>query len=197
MDRWIIYLLIAIIMLLLLYVAITLLKTKKSQHDKPKCKQRYDARGFDHNHIHKNGTRYDDDGFDFYGFDANGYGRNGYNVHGKNVEGQYDRLHDTTSGDEEGFWFPSVCSVSLTDHAKLRFRERLGIDDSRKMLKFAVAAYQYGRSKRQIKKTSAYLVEEIEMRYDNSIVLIHKGYIYVFTPSKVLKTVFKNERIPL
>ena len=37
-------------------------------------------------------------------------------------------------------------------------------------------------------KTSAYLLEEVEAKYDNSIALIYNGYIYIFTRENALKT---------
>ena len=165
---------------------------------KPKRKQpRYDSRGFDCNRIHKNGTKYDDFGFDFYGYDANGYNHQGYNRQGRNCKGQYDRFFDTTSSDVEGFYNPRIHKIFVTPHAAERFRERLGITDSQKMQKLATEAYRFGKSKRQIKKTSAYLVEEVEQKYDNSVVLIYRNVVYIFTCDNVLKTLYRNDRIPL
>lgn len=177
------------ILILIIVNIIAGLKPKKK-------KQRYNSRGFDHNRIHKNGTKYDDFGFDYDGYNADGYNQAGYNRFGKNAKGQYNRIYDTKSCDEDGF-DNLLNPVVLTDHVQERFIERLGIRDLRKMELFATEAYKFGKSKRQIKKTSAYLVEEIEQKYDNSIALIYKNYIYIFTRENVLKTVFKNDRIPL
>lgn len=115
----------------------------------------------------------------------------------KNAKGQYDRFYDTKSHDEEGFYDPRNYPIALTDHAQKRLQERLGIESLVEMRKCAVDAYRFGKSKRQIKKTSAALADEIEQKYENSIVLIYRNHIYVFTCENVLKTVFKNDRIPL
>ena len=53
----------------------------------PRPKQRYDSRGFDHNHIHINGTKYENDCFDYRGYNAEGYDREGYTIRGK--DGNY------------------------------------------------------------------------------------------------------------
>ena len=177
-----------------LIIAILAFHTRK----KPEKKQdRYNSRGFNHNRIHRNGTKYDDFGFDFDGYDAEGYNQRGYNRKGKNRKGQYDRFFDTTSSEQEGFFSPDVYPIALTNHARARFRERLGVEDTYKMDSLAVEAYRFGKSKRQIKKTSAYLVEEIEQKEDNSVVLIYKNCIYIFTNENVLKTLYKNDKIAL
>ena len=169
------------------------------RHSKQQGKRdsHYDRRGFDHNCIHRNGTRFDDDGYDFYGYDISGYDRYGYTVRGRNVQGQYDRFHDATSAEEEGFCHISRHPVALTDHAIERLRERFGISDYRIMHQQVLLAYRYGKSKRQIKKTSAWVVEEIENKHNNSVVLIYKNFIYVFSKNNVLITVYKNDRIAL
>lgn len=170
-----------------------LLRRKKTE----KRRVRYDHRGFDHNHIHRNGTKYDDDGFDYAGFNADGFNRQGYNAFGRDVKGRYDRWHDTTSAAEEGFYPPGLYPVALTDHARLRLQERLRITDPVQMQNTAEAAYRFGKSKRQIKKTSGYWAEEIEQKHGNSAVLIYKNFIYVFSMENVLITVYRNDKIPL
>jgi len=190
-----IYLAICLIIIIIL-VAWQRYKTKQRKIRPRKPQQRYDRRGFDHNHIHKNGTKYDDYGYDYFGYNADGYNIEGYNKLGKNHKGQYNRLHDTKSCDD-GFCSPKLCPIALTTHARHRMQERLGINDFHQMDVQAFDAYRYGRSKRQIKKTSAYLVEEIEQRYENSVVLIYRNVIYIFSCDNVLKTVYKNDRIPL
>jgi hypothetical protein len=170
-----------------------ILRRKKSE----KRRIRYDPRGFDHNRIHRNGTKYDDEGFDYAGFNAAGFNRQGYTAWGRDEKGRYDRLHDTTSPAEEGFYPPDAYPIAVTDHARLRLQERLGIKDPAQMEGAAAAAYRYGKSKRQIKKTSASLVDEIEQKHDNSAVLIYKNFIYVFSMENVLITVYRNDKIPL
>ncbi len=176
-------------MAIIVLVIIVLYRLKK--------KKVYNYRGFDNNHIHRNGTKYDEYGFDYFGYDKHGYNQQGYNKFGKNEKGQYNRYFDTTSSDEEGFLSTHTHPVSLSTHARERMQERIGIYNSCDMDKCAEDAYRFGKSKRQIKKTSAYLVEEIEQRYDNSVVLIYKNYVYVFSSDNVLKTVYRNNRIPL
>jgi hypothetical protein len=162
-----------------------------------KRKHRRDRRGFDHNKVHKNGTRFDDFGYDFWGYDCNGFDSQGYNKFGRNQKGQYDRFHDTTSCEAEGFCDPYRHQITLTIHAQERMQERLGIGDYEKMYDQALNAYRYGKSKRQVKKTSAYLVDEIEQRHEKSTALIYKSYIYIFSTDNSLITVYKNDKIPL
>lgn len=188
-----VYLLIGILPMLGMH----LIQVLRSKRKKRKPTRKFDKRGFDHNHIHMNGTKYDDYGFDYCGYSAAGYNLEGYNRDGKNREGKYDRFRDTRSQEEEGFYDPFVYPVALTTHARERFAERLGIYDNRKMNDMTFDAYAYGKSKRQIKKTSAYLVEEIEQEHENSILLIYRNYIYVFSRENVLITVYKNDRIPM
>ena len=158
---------------------------------------RYDSRGFDHNGIHKNGTKYDDAGFDYWGYDVAGFNLQGYNKLGRNGKGQYNRFYDSTSCTDEGFCNPKFHPIALTNHARERLSERLGLNNTSAMLETATDAYRYGKSKRQIKKTSAFLIDEIEQKYENSVVLIYKNYIYIFSYTNELITVYKNERIPL
>lgn len=171
----------------------------------------YDSRGFDRKRLHRNGTRFDDTGFDFRGLDAGGFDRRGYDLrgydrrgfdrtgydrHGKNAQGQYDRLHDPEAS-ADGFLDLRLYPIGVTTHARQRIAERLPARVSGNADALAQEAYRHGRSKRQIKKSSAALIEEIEARYENSVVLIHRGYIYIFSEENTLITVYKNDRIPL
>lgn len=184
------FLILVVLIILIVFIVFRIKNTDEKE-------SKYNSRGFDHNRIHRNGTKYDDYGFDYYGYDADGYNQHGYNRNGKNSKSQYDRFFDTTSCEMEGFNNPNVYPIVLSTHARERFCERLGIKDSQKMEMFAIEAYRFGKSKRQIKKTSAYLVEEIENKYDNSVVLIYRNVIYIFSCDNVLKTLYKNEKIPL
>lgn len=183
-----------IIAFLLLLFVVILIWTRKTKNGEAK---RYDRRGFDHNRIHKNGTRFDEFGFDYFGYDREGYNQQGYNSSGRNRKRQYNRLYDITSCVEEGFLDVAVCPIIVTTHAQERMRERLGINDDSKMYQFAYDAYRYGKSKRQIKSSSAWLVDELEQKHDNGILLIYKGYIYIFNSANKLITLYKNNRIPL
>ena len=71
------------------------------------------------------------------------------------------------------------------------------IFNERDISKIVVEAYSYGRSKRQLRRSSAALVEEIENQHEQGTLLIYKGYIYIFSDDNKLITLYKNERIPL
>lgn len=157
-------------------------------------RSRYDTRGFDRNKIHKNGTKFDDQGHDYDGYDLEGYDAAGYDANGRTKAGKYDRLHDRVGDD--GFLSPHLYAISVSLHAWERMTERMGVV-SEDVKALAYDAYRFGRSKRQLKATSAALVEEIENRHGDGIVLIYKNYIYIFSRDNTLKTVYKNESIPV
>ena len=171
----------------------------------------YNHRGFNKKGIHKNGTKYDESGYDYRGFDRNGYDSHGfdvdgfnrlgyciagYNRQGKNQKGQYNRFYDLNYS-EDGFLDFRRYPIGVTNHARQRMMERMSIQNHRDMDKITQEAYCYGKSKRQVKKSSAVIMEEIEKSHGNGVLLIHKGYIYVFSENNVLITVYKNDRIPL
>lgn len=185
------YFLIALLLFLLIALLVWTRKPKN-----PNVK-RYDRRGFDHNRIHKNGTRFDDFGFDYFGYDREGYNQQGYNSLGRNRKHQYNRLYDTKSCEEDGLLNIASNPIIVTTHAQDRMRERLGISDESKMHQLAFDAYRYGKSKRQIKKSSAWLIDELEQKHDNGVYLIYKGYIYIFNCENKLITLYKNDRITL
>lgn len=177
---------IGIIFLILALVAlIAATRSRKSQKE-------YDSRGFDSDHIHRNGTKFDDCGYDFYG-----YNKHGYNRQGRNADGGYDRLYDTERGIKDGFYSLREHPVGLTTHARERLAERLGITDYDRANIQAFSAYRFGKSKRQVKQSSAYLLEESEKREENKVALLYGGYIYIFSRENVLITLYRNEKIPL
>lgn len=170
-----------------------------------------DARGFNKNGIHKNGTAYDAFGYDIHGFDKYGYdpqgynyagydrtgfNRIGYNSSGKNRLGQYNRRFDTHSY-KDGFFSLQYYPIILTTHAKERMAERLHVKSLWDAEKLALEAYSYGKSKRQVKQSSAAIMESIENQHENGILLIYNSYIYVFSADNKLITVYQNDRIPL
>ena len=174
-------------------------------------RRKYNSRGFDRKGMHRNGTRFDDfghdvrgydrDGYDRQGYDQNGYdtegyNRNGYNQVGKNRKGQYNRLFDVYC-EEDGFYSIHRYPIGVTNHARQRMMERMLLQNPHDVEKRAYEAYCYGKSRRQVKKSSAILMEDIENRHDHSNVLIYRGYIYIFSKENVLITVYKNDRIPL
>lgn len=156
----------------------------------------YDELEFDSNGIHWNGTKYDDFGYDVNGYDRQGFNINGYNREGRNNKGQYNRIFDTNYG-KDGFYNPRLYPIIVTTHAEQRMKERLPSKLVGDIDKLAYEAFCYGKSKRQIKRSSAMLIEEIENRYDGSVMLVYNGYIYVFSRDCKLITVYKNTRIPL
>lgn len=189
--------------IVLILVLVRIFRTGKTNSQPYDSKSKYDYRGFDENHIHKNGTKYDDYGYDYYGFDKNGYDRQGFNINGKNNKGKYNRKHDRKNYinrekyNDDGFYDYRKFPIGITDHARERIRERMGITESKRVNDLVNEAYCYGKSARQIKKTSAMLVREIESREDNSIVLIYRSHIYIFTQDNTLKTVYRNDKISL
>ena len=174
-------------------------------------RNKYNSRGFNRRGIHRNGTKFDDFGYDSRGYDRNGYdrqgydqsgydiegyNRNGYNQTGKNRKGQYNRIFDAHF-EEDGFYSIRRYPLGVTAHARQRMIERIPAQNLCDLDKLAHEAYCYGKSKRQVKKSSAALIEEIENQHNNGRVLIYRGYIYIFSEENVLITVYKNDRIPL
>lgn len=135
-------------------------------------------------------------------YDDEGYDAQGFNKFGYNRQGNYDRTHDydiCINGlrSREGFTYPLRDSVILTNHAKDRLYERLGITNEYAMGQKVRCAYRYGKSARQVDRSAASQIREIENRRGGSIVLIYKEYIYIFAPNKVLITVYHNDYIRL
>lgn len=170
----------------------------------------YNSQGFNRNGIHLNGTKYDEDGYDCNGYDKYGYNRQGYNqkgyntkgynlfgytIEGKNINGQYNRLFDKVNKD--GFYSLDVSPIIITTHAKQRIAERIPESNYNDIESLVYDAYSYGKSKYQIRKSSAKQIEESEARYENSRLLIYRGYIYVFSIDNKLITVYKNDSVSL
>lgn len=133
-------------------------------------------------------------------YDSEGYNRQGYNEVGRNRQGKYNRYYNVKCYrsdlySEEGFLDIRKNPFYLTNHARNRMRERMGIDGDYKMNALAFEAYQFGKSKMQLMKSERYILEEKEQEYSNSVILIYRGYCYVFTENNGLKTVYKNNRI--
>ena len=133
-------------------------------------------------------------------YDSEGYNRQGYNEVGRNRQGKYNRYYNvkcykTDLYSKEGFLDIRRNPLYLTNHARNRMRERMGIHESYKMDVLAFEAYQFGKSKLQLMKSERGIIEEKELKYDNSVILIYHGYCYVFTENNGLKTVYKNDRV--
>ena len=133
-------------------------------------------------------------------YDEEGYNRNGYNAVGKNRQGKYNRFYNVKCYQngiysDEGFLDIRQNPLYLTNHARDRMRERMGINEAHKMDVLAFEAYQFGKSKLQLMKSERGIIEEKEQEYGDSVILIYRGYCYVFTENNGLKTVYKNDRV--
>ena len=133
-------------------------------------------------------------------YDNEGYNRQGYNEFGRNRQGKYNRYYNvkcykTNLYSEEGFLDIRKNPFYLTNHARERMYERMGINDADRMWELAFEAYQFGKSKLQLMKSERGIIEEKEMEYGDSVILIYRGYCYVFTENNGLKTVYKNDRV--
>ena len=133
-------------------------------------------------------------------YDSKGYNRQGYNEVGRNRQGKYNRYYNvkcykTDLYSEEGFLDIRKNPLYLTNHARERMYERMGIRDSYRMDELAFEAYQFGKSKLQLMKSERGIIEDKEQEYDDSVILIYRGYCYVFTENNGLKTVYKNDRV--
>lgn len=133
-------------------------------------------------------------------YDSEGYNRQGYNELGRNRQGKYNRCYnvkcyETDMYSEEGFLDIRKNPLYLTNHARERMYERMGINDSGRMEEIAFEAYQFGKSKLQLMKSERGIVEEKELEHGDSVILIYRGYCYVFTENNGLKTVYKNDRV--
>ena len=133
-------------------------------------------------------------------YDSEGYNQQGYNEVGRNRQGKYNRYYNvkcykTDLYSEEGFLDIHKNPLYLTNHARERMCERMGINDSHAMKELAFEAYQFGKSKLQLMKSERGIIEEKELEYENSVILIYRGYCYVFTENNGLKTVYKNDRV--
>ena len=133
-------------------------------------------------------------------YDSEGYNQQGYNEVGRNRQGKYNRYYNvkcykTDLHSEEGFLDIHENPLYLTNHARERMYERMGINDADRMWELAFEAYQFGKSKLQLMKSERGIIEEKEMEYGDSVILIYRGYCYVFTENNGLKTVYKNDRV--
>ena len=133
-------------------------------------------------------------------YDSEGYNQQGYNVVGKNRQGKYNRYYNikcykTDLYSEEGFLDIRENPLYLTNHARDRMYERMNIKDSYRMDELAFEAYQFGKSKLQLMKSERAIIEDKEQEYGDSVILIYRGFCYVFTENNGLKTIYKNERV--
>ena len=133
-------------------------------------------------------------------YDSEGYNWQGYNEVGRNRQGKYNRYYNvkcykTDLYSEEGFLDIRKNPLYLTNHARERMYERMGIKDSYRMDELAFEAYQFGKSKLQLMKSERGIIEDKEQEYGDSVILIYRGFCYVFTENNGLKTVYKNDRV--
>lgn len=201
MEQFILLLIVIIIVIFIVFAWHRKRKKQGLDFDPHKIK------GFDRNKIRWIGIKYDDEGYNRFGynrqgFNRQGFNRQGYNAGGKDQKGRYDRFFDVESFKNgpvstDGFLNPRVYPVSISIHAQLRMQERIEFRRGASLYKIALDAYRYGKSARQIKKSSAAMVREIEEKSNNGIVLIYHDYIYIFSKENELITMYKNDRIPL
>ena len=133
-------------------------------------------------------------------YDSEGYNRQVYKEVGRTRQGKYNRYYNvkcykTDLYSEEGFLDIRKNPFYITNHARERMYERMGIRDSYRMQELAFEAYQFGKSKLQLMKSERGIIEEKEQEYGDSVILIYRGYCYVFTENNGLKTVYKNDRV--
>ncbi len=133
-------------------------------------------------------------------YDSEGYNTQGYNNVGRNRQGKYNRYYNvkryqTELYSEEGFLDIRKNPLYLTNHARERMKERMGISEYYKMDEIALNAYKYGKSKIQLMKSERGFIEQKEQEYGDSVILIYRGYCYVFTENNGLKTVYKNDSV--
>lgn len=130
-------------------------------------------------------------------YDSEGYNRQGYNEVGRNRQGKYNRYYNvkcykTDLYSEEGFLDIRRNPLYLTNHARKRMYERMGIKDSYRMDELASEAYQFGKSKLQLMKSERGIIEEKEQEYGDSVILIYRSFCYVFTENNGLKLCIKT-----
>ncbi len=133
-------------------------------------------------------------------YDSEGYNWQGYNEVGRDRQGKYNRFYNvkcykTDLYSEEGFLDIRKNPFYLTNHARERMYERMGIREYYRMDELAFEAYQFGKSKLQLMKSERGIIEDKEQEYGDSVILIYRGYCYVFTENNGLKTVYKNDRV--
>lgn len=133
-------------------------------------------------------------------YDREGYNRYGYNSRGKNRQGKYDRYYDvesykTSDYSPDGFLDIRMYPLFLTDHAIERMSERMGIKNYSEMESRAIDAYRFGKSKLQLMKSQRAIIEEKERQHEDGVILLYRGYVYVFTEDNGLITVYKDDGI--
>lgn len=204
---------------LLIVLIVTLRKRRKKGIDEQgihKSGTRYDDNGFDQEGYNASGfdrkgfdrQGYDRAGYDKAGFNRRGFNAKGYDVHGfnaqgynsagKNARGQYDRLfdRDAFAGENcsvEGFYPPRIYPISLTRHARERMQERMGLSRELDMLRLAEEAYRHGKSSRQVMRSVAARIQEKEQAHDDGIILLYRNYVYIFSQTNCLITLYPNE----
>ena len=87
-----------------------------------------------------------------------------YDENGRNAQGEYNRLYDVQAfhhspHSADGFCDPRRYPIFLSDHARRRMTERLGITAYGEMYRLAMEAYQYGISISQADENTAKRME--------------------------------------
>lgn len=165
---------------------------------------KYDDHGFDKKGFHKNGTRfdhygYDNEGYNRLGYDKDGYNRQGYNIIGRNNNGKYNRYYDRKIFESEdysfeGFLSPEIYPIELTDHARERMVERLGISDYKEMDDLVFEAYCFGKSTNQMSKNEVNRYIKRENRHENTVIIVYKNIVFIFSSTNTLITLYRDDK---
>ena len=117
-----------------------------------------------------------------------------YDENGRNAQGEYNRLYDvkvfrSSTHNPDGFCDPRKYPIVLSDHARKRMAERLGISAFGEMYTLAMEAYQYGESLSQAEGHVAKRMETEKSRYQDGIPLLYGNRLYIFTSKNRLISV--------
>ena len=114
-------------------------------------------------------------------------------VEKKPIEFKPDRMNSPSIYMADGFLNPTLYPIGLTDHARDRMIERMGKRWEFERLDQAKTAYRFGKSARQLPKSSAWILHKKEENHENTVALLFGGYIYIFSRENILITVYEND----
>lgn len=87
-------------------------------------KLEYNKFGFDHNGVHKNGTRFDEEGYGADGFNQDGYNRDGFDWRGYDRDGYNTRGYDRSGFDRNGFSIVGWNREGINKYTNTKFNSR-------------------------------------------------------------------------
>jgi len=103
----------------------------------------------------------------------------------------YDKKYNNDNLDDEPK-IPTDNEPVLTNHAKYRFSQRLGVDDLNEQKELANLAFKYGRTKNNTDGDLKATLLIRENSSDDCVAKFYSGSIYIFSKEdNVLKTVYK------